>query len=492
MPFEAPPPDTSWRERTDRAALTRELQGLVGERWVLHEPPDLMVYEADGLTVETAAPDWVVLPADTRQVAEVVRLCDRQGIPFVPRGAGTGLTGGCVPEAGGVVLSLARMDKVLDVDEVQHTAVVQPGAVNLWVSKAAAPQRLYFAPDPASQQACTVGGNVATNAGGPHCLKYGVTTNHILGVVLVRPDGEILKLGGRTLDAPGYDLVGLVVGSEGTFGVVTEIVVRLLPVPETVRTFLAVFEDIDAASRCVSALIAAGIVPAALEMMDRLTLQAVEPFARAGLPTDAGAALLVELDGPKPGMPQLKERAVEITRAHRPREIREARTEDERALLWKARKSAFGAFGRVSSGLHVMDGVVPRSRIPEALRRIAEISARHRVRCANVFHAGDGNLHPNILYQADDPDEIRRAVEASHEILHMCVELGGTISGEHGIGHEKRDLMQLLYSEADLDLMNRVRLLFNPRNLCNPGKVFPAGRGCGEMRRHYAVEGAWI
>jgi glycolate oxidase len=492
MSFEAQLPDSSWRDRVDRAALTRELQSLVGERWVLHHPADLLVYEADALTIERAAPDWVVLPADTAQVAEVVKLCAREGIPFVPRGAGTGLTGGCVPQGGGLVLSLARMDRVLDVDVPHRTAVVQPGVINLGLSRATAPQGLYYAPDPASQQACTVGGNVATNAGGPHCLKYGVTTNHILGLVLVRPDGTVLKLGGRIQDAPGYDLVGLAVGSEGTFGVVTEIVVRLLPAPETVRTFLAIFDDIDDASRCVSAIIAAGILPAALEMMDHLTIQAVEPFAKVGLPLDAGAALLVELDGPKAGMPQLKERALDIARAHHPREVREARTEEERAQLWKARKSAFGAFGRLSTGMHVMDGVVPRSRILEALRRIAGISARHGVRCANVFHAGDGNLHPNILFRAEDPDEERRAVAASHEILRMCIELGGTISGEHGIGIEKRDLMPLLFSEDDLALMDRVRQVFNPRNLCNPGKVFPSGGGCGELRLDRAGEGAWI
>ncbi|MBI5837666.1 MAG: FAD-binding protein [Candidatus Eisenbacteria bacterium] len=492
MPFTAPPPDSSWRDRVDRDAITRELATLVGERWVLHHPADLLVYDADALVVEKARPDWVVLPADTVQVADVVKLCDREGIPFVPRGAGTGLTGGCVPECGGVVLSLARMDRVLDVDAVHRTAVVQPGVVNLGLSKTTAPERLLYAPDPASQQTCTVGGNVATNAGGPHCLKYGVTTNHVLGVVLVRPDGSILKLGGRVADAPGYDLAGLVVGSEGTFGVVTEIVVRLLPVPETVRTFLAIFDDIDDASRCVSAIIAAGILPAALEMMDRLTIHAIEPFARVGLPLDAGAALLVELDGPRAGMPALKERALEIARAHGPREIREARTEEERAQLWKARKSAFGAFGRISSGMHVMDGVVPRSRILEALRRIAGISARLGVRCANVFHAGDGNLHPNILFDAEDPAETARAIEASHEILKMCIELGGTISGEHGIGHEKRDLMPLLFTDEDLELMDRVRRIFNPRNLCNPGKVFPSGKGCGEVKRLAAVEGAWI
>ncbi len=485
-------PDDSWRKHVPRAEFTRALVAVTSPDAILHHEADLLVYEADGLTLERARPDWVALPRSTAEVAAIVKLCAERGVPFVPRGAGTGLAGGCVPEAGGVVISTARMDAVLDVDSEHAIAVIQPGVVNLDLSRECAGCGLYYAPDPASQQACTVGGNVATNAGGPHCLKYGVTTNHILGVVLVRPNGEILRLGGRTLDAPGYDLVGLVVGSEGTFGMVTEIVCRLLPRPEGVRTLLAIYDRLDDASRSVSAIIAEGVVPAALEMLDHLTIQAVEPFGKVGLPLDAGAALLIELDGPEAGLEEQCGRVRELCTEYGAREIRQARDEPERARIWKARKSAFGAFGRLASGMHVMDGVVPRTRILEALRRIAEISEKWQVRCANVFHAGDGNLHPNILFNADDPDEEHRAVEASHEILRMCIEVGGAISGEHGIGYEKRELMPLLFSPEDLAVMQRVRTVFNPLGLCNPGKVFPSGRGCGELSRHLAAEGAWI
>ncbi len=492
MPFQVESMDSSWRQRVDRGRITAELQTILGKGALLHHEVDLLVYEADALVTEKSRPDWVALPATTAEVAEVVKLCDREGIPFVPRGAGTGLSGGCMAEAGGVLLSTARMDALLDVDAVNRVAVVQPGLVNLWLSRATTPQGLYYAPDPASQQACTLGGNVATNAGGPHCLKYGVTTNHVLGVVLVTPDGQVMQIGGRTLDSPGYDLLGLVVGSEGTFGVITEIVVRLLPAPETVRTMLAVFDHLDDASRTVSAIIAAGILPAALEMLDRLTIQAVEPYANVGLPLDADAALLIELDGPLAGIDSAAARIRGIAAAHDAREVRDAKDEAERALLWKARKSAFGAYGRLASGTHVMDGVVPRTKILEALRRIAAIADKHGLRVANVFHAGDGNLHPNILFDAENPDEHRRALAASHEILEMCIEVGGAISGEHGVGLEKRDFMPRLFAEADLELMNRVRMVFNPRGLCNPGKVFPNGRGCGEISHHFAAEGAWI
>jgi glycolate oxidase len=470
------PPLTDARKKT----LRRELEGLVGRDAVLSDPEELLTYESDGLTLFRALADFVVFPSTAEQVVAVVRLANREQLPFVARGAGTGLSGGCLPAEGGIVVSLMRMNRVLEVDYDNQLAVVEPGLVNLHLSWAVGSQGFYYAPDPSSQQACTIGGNIANNSGGPHTLKYGVTTNHVLGLEVVLPDGELVWLGGRTRDAQGYDLVGVFVGSEGTFGIATKIVVRILRQPQAVKTVLAVFAEIDQASEAVSAVIARGLVPAAMEMIDQLTIQAVEDAFGCGYPRDAGAALLIELDGLAAGMDEQAERVMDACRAAGAREVRVARDEAERQLLWKGRKSAFGAYGRVSPAYMVMDGVIPRTKLPVVLRRVNEIVAAHGLRVGNVFHAGDGNLHPNILYDPRKPGEVERVVAAGGEILEVCAGVGGSISGEHGIGLEKADYMPLIFSAADLDCMRRLRRAWNPDGRCNPGKIFPSRKACGE------------
>jgi len=464
-----------------KAALRRELEAIVGSGAVLSDPDELLVYESDGLTLFRALADFVVFPTSAEHVASVVRLANREGVPFVARGAGTGLSGGCLPAEGGLVLSMMRMNRVLEVDYENQFAVVEPGLVNLHLSSKVGPRGYYFAPDPTSQQACTIGGNIATNSGGPHTLKYGVTVNHVLGLEVVLPDGEIVWLGGKTRDSQGYDLVGVFVGSEGTFGIATKIAVRILKKPQAVKTVLAVFDEIDHASAAVSAIIARGLVPAAVEMIDQLTIQAVEDAFGCGYPRDAAAALLVELDGLQVGLDAEAERIVAACREAGAREVRTARDENERALLWKGRKSAFGAYGRVSPAYMVMDGVIPRTKLPYVLHRVNEIVAAHGLRVGNVFHAGDGNLHPNILYDPRRPGEETRVVAAGAEIMKLCAEVGGSISGEHGIGLEKADFMPLIFSAADLALMQRLKHAFNPTGLCNPGKVFPTRKSCVEV-----------
>ncbi len=461
-------------------ALRRELEGLLGPGAVLSHPDELLVYESDGLTLFRALADFVVFPTSTQQVAAVVKLANHEGLPFVARGAGTGLSGGCLPAEGGIVISLMRMNRVLEVDYDNQIAVVEPGLVNLHLSRAVGPRGYYYAPDPSSQQACTLGGNIAENSGGPHTLKYGVTTNHVLGLEVVMPDGEIAWLGGRTREPLGYDLVGVFVGSEGTFGIATRIVVRILKKPQAVKTVLAVFDEVDQASAAVSAIIGRGLVPAAMEMIDQLTIQAVEDAFGCGYPRDAAAALLVELDGLAVGLDAQASRIVEACRDCGAREVRTARDEAERQLLWKGRKSAFGAYGRVSPAYMVMDGVIPRTRLPYVLRRVNEIVAAHGLRVGNVFHAGDGNLHPNILYDPRRPGEEARVMTAGAEIMRLCAEVGGSISGEHGIGLEKADFMPLVFSAADLDFMQKLKSAFNPTGRCNPGKVFPTRKSCGE------------
>ena len=464
-----------------KTALHRELEAIVGPGGVLSDPDELLVYESDGLTLFRALADFVVFPTSAERVAAVVRLAGREGLPFVARGAGTGLSGGCLPAEGGLVISMMRMNRILEVDYENQLAVVEPGLVNLHLSWAVGPKGYYYAPDPSSQQACTLGGNIANNSGGPHTLKYGVTTNHVLGLEVVMPDGEIVWLGGRTRATPGYDLAGVFVGSEGTFGIATKIVVRILKKPQAVKTVLAVFDQVDHASAAVSAIIARGLVPAAVEMMDQLTIQAVEDAFGCGYPRDAAAALLVELDGLRVGMDAQTERIVQACRDAGAREVRTARDEAERALLWKGRKSAFGAFGRVSPAYMVMDGVIPRTKLPYVLRRVNEIVAAHGLRVGNVFHAGDGNLHPNILYDPRVPGAEARVVEAGAEIMKVCAEVGGSISGEHGIGLEKADFMPFIFSAADLAVMQRLKNAFNPTGLCNPGKVFPTKKSCVEV-----------
>jgi glycolate oxidase len=465
---------------TRKKALRRELEGLLGKGAVLSEPDELLVYESDGLTLFRALADFVVFPTSVEQVSAVVKLANREGLPFVARGAGTGLSGGCLPAEGGLVISLMRMNRVLEVDYDNQIAVVEPGLVNLHLSWAVGPKGFYYAPDPSSQQACTVGGNIANNSGGPHTLKYGVTVNHVLGLEVVLPDGEIMWLGGRTRESQGYDMAGLFVGSEGTFGIATKIVVRILKQPQAVKTVLAVFDTIDQASEAVSAVIARGLIPAAMEMIDHTTIGAVEDAFGCGYPRDAAAALLIELDGLQHGMDAQVERVMAACRDCGGRDVRAARDEAERQLLWKGRKSAFGAFGRISPAYMVMDGVIPRTRLPEVLKKVNEIAVARGLRVGNVFHAGDGNLHPNILYDPRVPGEEARVVEAGGEILKVCAAVGGSISGEHGIGLEKMDYMPLIFTEADLGFMRELREAFNPRGLCNPGKIFPSRKACGE------------
>jgi glycolate oxidase len=464
-----------------KQALRQELEAIVGRGAVLSDPDELLVYESDGLTLFRALADFVVFPTSAEHVSEIVKLANRESIPFVARGAGTGLSGGCLPSEGGIVLSLMRMNRVLEVDYDNQFAVVEPGLVNLHLSWAVGPRGYYYAPDPSSQQACTIGGNIANNSGGPHTLKYGVTTNHVLGLEVVMPDGEIVWLGGRTRETHGYDLAGVFVGSEGTFGIATKVVVRILRKPQAVKTVLGVFDQVSQASAAVSEIIARGLVPAAVEMIDNLTIQAVEDAFGCGYPRDAAAALLVELDGLHAGMEAQVERIVQACRDAGAREVRTARDESERALLWKGRKSAFGAYGRVSPAYMVMDGVIPRTKLPYVLGRVNEIVAAHGLRVGNVFHAGDGNLHPNILYDPRKPGEEARVVEAGAEIMKLCADVGGSISGEHGIGLEKADFMPFIFSAADLALMQRLKNAFNPTGLCNPGKVFPTKKSCVEV-----------
>jgi glycolate oxidase len=463
-----------------KKSLRRELEGLLGKGGVLSEPEELLVYESDGLTLFRALADFVVFPTSVEQVSAVVKLANRESLPFVARGAGTGLSGGCLPAEGGLVISLMRMNRVLEVDYDNQIAVVEPGLVNLHLSWAVGPKGFYYAPDPSSQQACTVGGNIANNSGGPHTLKYGVTVNHVLGLEVVMPDGEIMWLGGRTRESQGYDMAGLFVGSEGTFGIATKIIVRILKQPQAVKTVLAVFDTVAQASEAVSAVISRGLIPAAMEMIDQTTIEAVEDAFGCGYPRDAAAALLIELDGLQYGMESQAERVIAACRDCGARDVRAARDEAERQLLWKGRKSAFGAYGRISPAYMVMDGVIPRTRLPQVLTRVNEIAAAHGLRVGNVFHAGDGNLHPNILYDPRIPGEEARVVEAGGEILKVCAEVGGSISGEHGIGLEKMDYMPLIFSEADLAFMRELREAFNPRGLCNPGKIFPSRKACGE------------
>ena len=454
--------------------LIPELVAAVGPEWVVSDPDRLLVYEADAQTAHSHAPQAVVLPADTEEASKVVRILHDFGVPMVPRGSGTGLSGGALALEGGVVVGTSRMNRILRVDPANRRALVQCGVVNTALSAAAAPFGLHYAPDPSSQTACTIGGNVAENSGGPHCLKYGVTTRYITGLRVVLPDGDVVWLGGLGREAASLDLVGLFVGSEGCFGLATEVEVALVPVPEAIRTLLAIFESLEDAGRAVTAIISAGLLPAALEIVDRNTIKAVEAsiFA-AGYPTDAGAALVVEFDGTEAGLEDEAEEAFRCCMEAGAREVRRAQGGEERLALWKGRKKAFGAMGRLAPDLLVQDATVPRTRLPEVLARISEIAERHQVQVANVFHAGDGNLHPNIVFDRRDPEETRRVEEASTEIMRVCVEAGGTITGEHGVGADKRKYMPLVFSPEELAVLRGVKKVFDPAGLCNPGKVVP-------------------
>jgi len=457
------------------AALPRD----GAQQSVLHEPEDLMLYEYDG-SVELARPDGVVFPRTATQVVEIVKIANRHNVSLIGRGAGTGLSGGALARRGGIIVSFARMNQILEVDTANQRARVQPGVVNADLSLAVEHLGLHFAPDPSSQKACTIGGNVSENAGGPHTLAYGVTTNHVLAIEVVLPTGEIVHLGSSALDPPGYDLAGLFVGSEGTFGLITEITVKLTRLPETIKTLLAAFDSVDDATETVVEITARGITPAACEMMDGWTIRAVEDYVHAGFPLDSAAILLIEVDGLQEAAESQAAQVAEVCRLHRAREVRVAKDSRERDLLWKGRKNAFGAVGRLSPTYYTQDGVIPRTKLPQTLRRISDIGRQYGFEIGNIFHAGDGNLHPIILFDARDKQQFQNAVAAAGDIIAFCVEVGGAITGEHGVGMEKDHLMPLLFSEADMALMQRVRDAFNPAQMLNPGKIFPS-KSCGEI-----------
>ena len=464
--------------------LVGQLRAIVGEDGVVSKPEELLVYECDAYTLEKSLPNVVVLPRTTEEVVAIVKLCAKHDVPFIPRGAGTSLSGGVLAVTGGVMITLSRMNRILSVDHRNRRALVEAGCVNAWITNAVKSQGLLFAPDPSSQPACTIGGNVATNSGGPHTLKYGVTTNHVLGFEIVLPDGEVVWLGTRPdggEEVDGYDLRGAVIGSEGMFGIVTMVLVRLIRAPQAYKTMLGVFESVDDASQTVSEIIAAGIVPGALEMMDQLITQAVEAAYHFGFPLDAGAVLIVELDGLAAGLEKQAGCVIEICKSNRAREVRLANDDDERALLWKCRKRAFGAIGRLSPNYLTQDGVVPRSKLPEIMRFIRATSGKYGLRIPNVFHAGDGNIHPLVLYDERDPDQVKRALAAGHDILEKCIELGGSVTGEHGIGVEKIDFMEKQFTKDDLDAMRALRRVFDPENRCNPHKMFPGSKRCADF-----------
>ena len=477
----------------NRNALLEELRQIVGEKYLLIEKEDVIVYEQDGSFMQ-AMPEIVALPADVKQVSKVVRATRKAGVPIVPRGSGTGLAGGAVPAEGGVVLSLARLNRILEIDLKNRLAIVEPGVINLDITKAVAKDGFFYAPDPSSQAACSVGGNIANNSGDPHTLAYGVTTNHVLGVEVVLDDGEVVWLGGRVADTPGYDLCGVFVGSEGTMGIVTKALVRLMRTREAVKTLLAIFDRTEKATQTVVDITAAGVIPAALEMMDRITISAVEKGAPCGYPIDAAAVLLVEIEGVREHTERSMTLVESICKRNGAREVRLAKDEADRQLLWKGRKGAFGALGTLAPNYYVQDGVVPRGRLPEIMGRIVEIAHRYNLLIANVFHAGDGNLHPNILFDIRKPGELDRVIEAGSEILKACVEMGGSITGEHGIGLEKKDSIGLLFNNEDLDAMKRVRRVFDPESRFNPAKLFPTPASCGEIRMQPGKipAGLWI
>jgi glycolate oxidase len=464
-------------------SLADRFRAILPADAVISAPSELIVYECDAFTLEKKAPDLVVFPAKTDDVVKIVRLCNELQVPFVPRGAGTSLAGGTLPIGGGVVIALSRLRQVHEVNVRDRYAVVGAGVVNLHLSNLLRPHGFHYAPDPSSQGASTIGGNCATNAGGPHTLKYGVTVNHVLGVELVTPNGDVVQLGGPIDDPAALDLTSVLVGSEGTCGVVTKIWVRITKTPPATRTLLAVFDSIDDATKCISSIIAQGIVPAALEMIDNLILQAVEAAFHFGFPLDADAVLIIEVDGMEAGLDAEAQRAAEIAKQHNAREIRSAATEEERKFLWKCRKQAFGALGRLAPSLCTQDGVVPRTKLPHMMRFNRAASEKYGIKIGNVFHAGDGNLHPTIMFDERDPDQVRRVLAASHDILLECVKCGGSVTGEHGIGIEKIDFLSQMFTDADLNQMLRFRQALNPHNRCSPHKVFPTAGGCIEQVR---------
>jgi glycolate oxidase len=461
--------------------LAGRLRAILGDRRVISDRQRLRTYECDGLAHYKVIPALVVLPHTAEECAAVVRACVAANVPYVARGSGTGLSGGALPHADGVLIVTSQMRDILAVAPADERAVVQPGVINLQVSKVANPHGYYYAPDPSSQQICSIGGNVAENSGGAHCLKYGFTTNHVLGAQVVSPDGDLVRLGGPAPDTPGYDLLGAFVGSEGTLGIATEVTVRLTRLPESVRTLLAAFDSIDAAGAATSAIIAAGVVPAAVEMMDALAIEAAEAAVACGYPAGAGAVLIVELDGPAAEVDAQFARVEQLCRDNRAFEIRIAADDAERALFWKGRKSAFAAVGRISPDYIVQDGVIPRTALPLVLRKIESIASAKGIRVANVFHAGDGNLHPLVLFDDGVEGEAERAEEVSGAIIDLCIEHGGSITGEHGVGMDKARYMPRMFTDDDLDTMQLVRCAFDPAGLANPGKIYPTPRLCGEV-----------
>ena len=482
-----PVPDSAVLAKRD--AIAAALRAIVPGEGVIAQPIEMRAFETDGLTAYRQLPLVVVLPETTAQVSEVLKYAHANGIKVVPRGAGTSLSGGALPLADGILLGLSKFNRVLEIDYANRCAVVQPGVTNLAITKAVEHKGFYYAPDPSSQIACTIGGNVAENSGGVHCLKYGLTANNVLGIEMVLISGEIIRLGGKHLDSEGYDLLGIMTGSEGLLGVVTEVTVRILQKPETARAVLVGFPTSEDAGTCVADIISAGIIPGGMEMMDRPAIHAAEEFVHADYPLDVEALLIVELDGPQVEVDHLIERVSAIAKANRSSTLRISTSEAERMLFWAGRKAAFPAVGRISPDYICMDGTIPRKRLPEVLRGMTELSAKHRLRVANVFHAGDGNLHPLILFDANDPDELDRAEKFGADILRLCVKVGGVLTGEHGVGIEKRDLMPEMFSEDDLAQQMRVKCAFDDQGLLNPGKVFPTLHRCAELGRMHVRGG---
>jgi glycolate oxidase len=485
--MEMPAPDEAVIARRDEIAAA--LRQIVPGEGVIVSEPQRRAYESDGLTAYRQPPLVVVLPSTVAQVAAVLRYCKDEGVKVVPRGAGTSLSGGALPLADGVLLGLGKFNRILDIDYDNRCVVAQPGVTNLGISHAVAAEDFYYAPDPSSQIACTIGGNVAENSGGVHCLKYGLTTNNLLGLEIVLIDGEIVRLGGKHLDSDGYDLMGVLTGSEGLLGVVTEVTLRILRKPPTARALLIGFAETEEAGACVAAIIGAGIIPGGMEMMDRPAIHAAEDFVQAGYPRDVEALLIVELDGPEAEVDYLIGRVEEIARANHASSIRVSRSEAERLAFWAGRKAAFPAVGRISPDYYCMDGTIPRARLPEVLARMRELSGQYGLAVANVFHAGDGNLHPLILYDANQLGQIERAEAFGADILRLCVQVGGVLTGEHGVGVEKRDLMGEMFDETDLAHQQRLKCAFDPDGLLNPGKVFPTLHRCAELGRLHVHRG---
>jgi glycolate oxidase len=482
-----PEPDAATIRR--RREIAEALGRLLPPDAIVVEESMRRVYETDGLSAYRQLPLLTVLPRTTAEAAAVLAFCHREGIKVVPRGAGTSLSGGALPLADGILLGMARFNRVLDIDPINRCAVVQPGVTNLAISEAVKALGFYYAPDPSSQIACTIGGNVAENSGGVHCLKYGLTTNNVLGVEMVLIDGTVIRLGGKHLDAAGYDLLGVVIGSEGLLGVVTEVTVRILPRPETARALLVAFPSNEHAGNCVSAVIAAGIIPAGMEMMDRPAIHAAEDFVHAGYPLDCEALLIIELDGPKAEVEELMARVEAIARERGAASIAVSQSEEERLRFWAGRKAAFPAVGRISPDYYCMDGTIPRRELPRVLAEMRRMSEHYGLRCANVFHAGDGNLHPLILYDANKPGELERAEAFGADILKLCVKVGGVLTGEHGVGVEKRDLMGVMFDETDLAQQQRLKCAFDEAGLLNPGKVFPELHRCAELGKMHVHAG---